>query len=428
MKKVYLSLALLFFSTLFISNSKAQAPQSFKYQAIARDNIGNVLINQNVSFKISIKQGSITGEIVYSEIHNVVTNQFGLVNLEIGNGTVVSGEFENINWGDAIFFIQIEMDIEGGSNYQLMGISQLLSVPYALFAKKAGNTSSLWDSIGDNIYYNNGKVGIGTDSTDMSASLEISSTNTGFLPPRLTTEQRDAIENPAIGLMIFNLSTYCYNFYNGSEWKNLCGENVQWKCGDILIDPRNGKKYKTVEIGSQCWMAENLNIGTKIDGIINQTNNNITEKYCYDNDETNCDIFGGLYQWDEMMQYATTQGTQGICPDGWHLPTDSEWFTMENFVDPSITDPNSYGWRGVDCGEKLLPNGTSGFEALLAGERKWDTGVFLNIGERAFFWSSTINPYNTTDSWFRRLNSQRTQSYRNGASRFFGLSVRCIKN
>jgi hypothetical protein len=106
---------------------------------VARDNIGNVLVNQNVSFKISIKQSSITGEIVYAEVHNVTTNQFGLINLEIGNGTVVLGEFENINWGDDIFFIQIEMDVEGGSNYQLMGISQLLSVPYALFAEEAGN-------------------------------------------------------------------------------------------------------------------------------------------------------------------------------------------------------------------------------------------------------------------------------------------------
>ncbi|MCK4288096.1 MAG: hypothetical protein KAW86_02730, partial [Bacteroidales bacterium] len=207
MKKNYLSLAFLFITILFISNLKAQLPQAFKYQAVARDNIGNVLVNQNVSFKISIKQSSITGEIVYAEVHNVTTNQFGLINLEIGNGTVVLGEFENINWGDDIFFIQIEMDVEGGSNYQLMGISQLLSVPYALFAEEAGNNSSLWNSNGDNIYYNNGKVGIGTDNPDISATLEVYSTNTGFLPPRLTTEQRDAIENPAIGLMIFNLST-----------------------------------------------------------------------------------------------------------------------------------------------------------------------------------------------------------------------------
>jgi len=428
MKNFYLSLTLLFISILFISELKAQIPQSFKYQAVARDVNGNVLMNQDVSFKISIKQSSISGEIVYAEIHNVITNQLGLVNLEIGNGTVVLGEFEDINWGDAMFFIQVEMDIEGGTNYQLMGTSQLLSVPYALYAEEAGNTSSLWDSTGDNIYYNDGKVGIGTDTPDISSSLEISSTNTGFLPPRLTTEQRNAIENPAIGLMIFNLSTYCHNFYNGVEWKELCGDNSQWECGDIFIDSRDGQNYNTIKIGYQCWMAENLNIGTRIEGIIDQTNNDIIEKYCYDNDENNCNQFGGLYQWNEIMQYSTVQGIQGICPEGWHLPTDSEWFIMENFVDPTITDPNYQGWRGVDCGEKLLVGGSSRFEGLLAGLRKWDTAEFLRIGESTYFWGSTINPYNQVNTWFRKLNSHNPQSYRNGCMKSFGLSVRCIKD
>ncbi len=428
MKNFYLSLAFLFISILFMSNLKAQAPQSFKYQAVARDNIGNVLVNQNVNFKISIKQSSITGEIAYAEIHNTTTNNFGLVNLEVGNGTVVLGEFENINWGDDIFFIQIEMDIEGGSNYQLMGVSQLLSVPYALFAKEAGNNSSLWNSNGDNIYYNNGKVGIGTDNPDMSATLEVYSSSTGFLPPRLTTEQRDGIENPAIGLMIFNLSTYCYNFYNDLEWKELCGENIQWECGDILTDPRDGQKYNTVKIGEQCWMAENLNIGTRIDGIIDQTNNGIIEKYCYNNDENNCDQLGGLYQWNEMMQYSTIQGQQGICPEGWHLATDSEWFIMENHVDPTVTDPNYQGWRGVDCGEKLLHGGSSGFEALLAGKRVWNTGNFATLDIKAFFWTSTINPYNTIHIWYRTLETHNPQAYRNGCVKPYGLAVRCIKD
>ena len=201
-----------------------------------------------------------------------------------------------------------------------------------------------------------------------------------------------------------------------------------FNCGESFTDSRDGQIYNTVQIGDQCWMAENLNIGTMINGIEDMTNNNVIEKYCYDNDPSNCEIYGGLYQWNEMMQYSTTQSIQGICPDGWHLASDAEWFEMENYLDPSINEPNSTGWRGTYCGELLLEGGSSGFEALFAGLRKWDTGIFLNIGLSTHFWTSTINPYNTEHSWFRILEINNPQSYRNGASKLFGVSVRCLRD
>ena len=79
-------------------------------------------------------------------------------------------------------------------------------------------------------------------------------------------------------------------------------------------------------------MAENLNVGTRISGSSNQTNNSIIEKYCYDDLEANCNTYGGLYQWDEAMQYSATEGVKGICPTGWHLPTDAEWTTLADFL------------------------------------------------------------------------------------------------
>ena len=125
MKKFTATLVIFAVRSLF-----AQPPQSFKYQAIARDNAGNLITNQNVSFRIRILQESITGNAVYVETHSALTNQFGLVNLEIGSGNVVSGNFANIRWqvGD---YSKVEMDAAGGNNYQLLGTSQLLSVPYA---------------------------------------------------------------------------------------------------------------------------------------------------------------------------------------------------------------------------------------------------------------------------------------------------------
>jgi hypothetical protein len=113
----------------------AQAPAAFKYQAVARDATGAVLVSKTVSFWISILQGSATGATVFSEIHSATTNEFGLVNLEIGRGTNMSGSLDLINWGSDVYFLKIDMDPNGGVAFVNMGITQLLSVPYAMHAK-----------------------------------------------------------------------------------------------------------------------------------------------------------------------------------------------------------------------------------------------------------------------------------------------------
>jgi len=125
--------------TVFILTvSLAQSPQAFKYQAVARDLSGNAISNQSISFQISILKGSSSGTVEYSETHTITTNPFGLANLEIGNGTVVSGSFSSVSWGIDSYYLKVEMDTTGGTNYQLMGTSQLLSVPYALYAGSTG--------------------------------------------------------------------------------------------------------------------------------------------------------------------------------------------------------------------------------------------------------------------------------------------------
>ena len=123
----------------------AQTPQSFKYQSVVRDNSGNIIVEQLVFFRIGILQDSINGTLVYSETHSNTTNQFGIIVLEIGNGTVETGVFENINWGTASYFLKLELDETGGANYQFMGTSQLLSVPYALNAKRTESINVVED-------------------------------------------------------------------------------------------------------------------------------------------------------------------------------------------------------------------------------------------------------------------------------------------
>lgn len=135
MKKLILFLAILFAGTSLI----AQSPQMFKYQSVVRDASGTHISNQLVSFRLSLVQDSPEGTVVYSETHTLPTNDFGLANLDVGNGSMLSGNFSNINWGGHEHFIRIELDATGGSNYQLMGTSQLLSVPYALHAASADN-------------------------------------------------------------------------------------------------------------------------------------------------------------------------------------------------------------------------------------------------------------------------------------------------
>lgn len=143
----------------------AQTPPSFRYQAVARDNSGNVLNNQAVSFRISILSGSASGTITYRETHTgLSTNAFGLIELEIGKGTPVNGTFSSINWGGNTYFVQVEIDPAGGTSYQTLSTSQLLSVPFALHAKTV-ETGDNWGS--QTVNSNSTLTGNGTISTPL---------------------------------------------------------------------------------------------------------------------------------------------------------------------------------------------------------------------------------------------------------------------
>ena len=109
-------------------------------------------------------------------------------------------------------------------------------------------------------------------------------------------------------------------------------------------------------------MKENLNVGTLINGDVEQTNNSIIEKYCYDNDTANCTTYGGLYQWNEAMQYVTTPGTKGICPDGWHIPTQCGISIITSHCQAMMRNALKREDQGVAGG---TGTNTSGFSALL---------------------------------------------------------------
>jgi len=253
---------------------------------------------------------------------------------------------------------------------------------------------------------------------DSSAILDVNSTSRGLLPPRMTTEERDAIINPVEGLMIFNTNSIMLELYDGISWGSVTGK---FFCGSSQVSDDEGNAYSTIQIGSQCWITKNLNTGALISGSIDQSNNSTIEKYCYNNDENNCAIYGALYQWDEMMQYLITESTRGICPEGWHLPSDAEWCTLEQRIDPTVSCSGT-DWRGTDGGTKLKQGGSSGFEALMAG-RYISAGAFGSSGTGGYFWASTEG---SSGAWERYLYDSDDQVGRNDQNKNYGLSVRCI--
>jgi uncharacterized protein (TIGR02145 family) len=209
-------------------------------------------------------------------------------------------------------------------------------------------------------------------------------------------------------------------------------------CPGVPTVNYEGQVYNTVLIGTECWLKENLNTGVKVIGSSEQTNNGVIEKYCYHNDDLYCDKYGGLYQWDEMMGYSTVEGAQGICPLGWHIPTDDEWKILEGTVDSQygIGDPvwdNTF-WRGFDAGLNLKStegwwtsggNGTDhfGFTGLPGGVK---FSTFSSEQRSAYWWSSSEST--TTKAWTRWLSTVKDEVSRYDYNKIYGLSVRCIKN
>lgn len=177
-------------------------------------------------------------------------------------------------------------------------------------------------------------------------------------------------------------------------------------------------------IGSQKWAKANLNVGTMVTGATEQTNNSILEKYCYNNDEANCTANGAFYQWNEAMQYVTTEKAQGVCPAGSHIPSDNEWKTLEMQLGMTQAQADTTNWRGTDQGTQLKPTGSSGLNLLLAGNRN-NGGSFSGLPSNILLWSSSES---STSAWYRQLATAQMDVNRNITSKLYGFSIRCLAN
>lgn len=207
MKKIIYTLSLIILSISIF----AQSPQSFKYQSVIRNAAGEIIANQNIGIQLSILEGSDTGTPVYTETWNLTTNQFGLITLNVGEGTS-NDDFSSIDWGNNNYWLKIALDETGGTTYTDLGTSQLLSVPYALYSNQSANGSSQWLNNNSTIYYNGGNVGVGT--TTPSGKLVIQADN-GAAPDSALFEVKDKYGKPIMRITSEGVRIYVKDVNKG---------------------------------------------------------------------------------------------------------------------------------------------------------------------------------------------------------------------
>jgi uncharacterized protein (TIGR02145 family) len=189
--------------------------------------------------------------------------------------------------------------------------------------------------------------------------------------------------------------------------------------GRIMVTDIDGNQYTAVRIGEQVWMKENLSVTRAPDGTL-------IDSYCYNDDTANVARYGRLYTWDMAMNGSTLECSQGICPEGWHLPSDREWIELEICLGMSAAEaekPNT--WRGTDEGARLREGGSSGYDALYSGRRS-SHGYYSLIGSYEYIWTSSEDG---EFAWRRCLRSDDDRVGRyNTFPKTYAFSVRCIKN
>src|SRR6056297_199887 len=359
MKKILISIIGIIASITML----AQSPGAFSYQAVARAGNDDLITSQEVSFRISILQGSADGTAVYSETHTDSTNEYGLVSLQIGTGTTTD-DFSAINWAGGPFFVKVEMDANGGINYELMGTSQLLSVPYALAA-------------GELLVSKKGKL--------YKTYLKDDGTFAGLT--------HIEVEQP------FNAVP--------------------------TVTDVDGNIYETVKIGNQVWTTENLrttkyNDGTDIPLVTGDTewSNLDTSGYCWHmNDSTAyAQTYGALYNW-------YTVNTNKLCPDGWHVPADEEWTELTNYLNGlaggRLKESGTIHWGNPNT---YVIN-DSRFTGRPGGVRD-HYGYYFHITLSGYWWCST--EYSDLNAFYRQLYYNSAEVFREYSNKKYGYSVRCI--
>ncbi len=417
------------FTTLTLSIPTVESITPSDITAISATSGGNITNNGNGSITSRGVCWNTTGSPTLENCDNFTVNGSG-------TGNYIS-YLTSLSEGTTYYLSAYATNEKGTAYGNTIAFSTLtISLPIVITTEPYNITTNSATSGGEVISNGNGTLtSIGVCwNTDSNPSLQ---NNIGYTVNGTSVGNFTSIVNNLNSSTIYFLTSYATN-----EIGTSYGETIQFEtealCGDLTIS-YGGQTYHTVKIGEQCWMKENLNIGTRINGSQGQIDNNQIEKYCYDDTDNNCDTYGALYQWDEMMQYSTSQGTQGICPTGWHIPSDEEWKVLEGTVDSQygVGDPEWYstGWRGFDAGKNLKSqsgwqdggNGVDiyGFTAFPGGLRE-SNGSFLSMYRNGVWWSS--DAFTSTKALQYWLSYMQDGAFNGPDDKARGMSVRCLKD
>ncbi|HOK52570.1 MAG TPA: FISUMP domain-containing protein, partial [Bacteroidales bacterium] len=363
---------------LYLFPAYGQSPEKMSYQAIIRDASDSLITNTQVGMQISILQGSATGTAVYVEKQTPTTNANGLVSLEIGSGTIVSGSFASIDWANGPYFIKIETDPTGGTNYTITGTSQLLSVPYALHAKTAETVPSVptGTTAGDMQYWN-GTAWVTVAAGYEGATLQMIGgvpTWTGGTPPSVT--------NPTTGKIWMDRNLGASQVATSSTDAAAYGDLYQWGRG------ADGHQSRTSNTTTTLATSDTPGHG-----------NFIT-------------VDSSPYDWRNPQNDNLWQGVSGTnnpCPSGYRLPTLAEW------------NVERASWSSNDAAGAFA----SPLKLTMAGRRFGTDGSLYDVGSLGGYWSSTVEISHSLGLSFNSSDAHILFDY---SYRAYGYSVRCIKD
>ncbi len=396
MKKIYFILSIVF--TIF---TYAQAPQGFNYQATIRNSSGALIISQNVNLKFNIMLNSPTSIPVFSETHLAPTDDLGQVNLIIGSGTATTGNFSTINWGTGNYYLGIELNT--GSGYIAMGTTQLLSVPYALYANSSGNSQSAVPNLASVLAVNN------------------SANNTKITNLANPTLIQDAVNK---------------QYSDGGD--SALQAQIDQLQAQIEALHNFNMIQTTTSIGTQIWSSINLNVATYRDGTPipqvsdpSQWANLTTGAWCYyNNNSANGNIYGKMYNWYAVAGiHDNDPNTPNkiLAPLGWHIASDAEFTTLTTFLGGMAVAGGKMKSTGTTYWQSPNSGATneSGFSAMPGGLRNAN-GTFGALTIDGYWWSASED--NSTNAWYRILVNGNGGVGRSSTTKNLGFSVRCIRD